>query len=78
MPTGMATLRLAISTAAGIQLPVTRRQVALCREWDSLGESTEDGFIDRLDMWAVGIAFVVVGASIWVGEWTTRRPRREF
>ena len=50
----------------------------IVREWDVRGESTEDGLVDRLDMWAVGIAFVVVGAGVWVAEWATRRPRHEF
>jgi hypothetical protein len=50
----------------------------LVREWDEVGESTEDSIADRLNMWFVGLAFVVVGASIYVAEWASRRPRHEF
>lgn len=50
----------------------------LVREWDIVGESMEDGIEDRLNMWAVGVAFVVTGAGIHVGERATRRPQFEF
>ena len=50
----------------------------LVRDWDIVGESTEDGMVDRLDMWFVGIAFVMAGAGIYVAERTTRRPGCEF
>ena len=50
----------------------------LVREWDAVGESTEDSMGDRLDMWFVGIALVVVGAGIYLAESATRRHRCEF
>jgi hypothetical protein len=50
----------------------------LVREWDVGGESTEHSIVDRLNMWAVGVAFVAAGAAIYVGEWASRRPRHEF
>jgi len=55
--------------------PQTGRVV---REWDFIGESTEDTTVDRLDMWFVGFAFVVVGAGIYVAEWSSRGRRYGF
>ena len=40
----------------------------LVREWDIRGECTDDSIVDRVNMWAVGVTFVVAGAGIWVGE----------
>ena len=48
------------------------------REWKKTGESTEDSIVHRLNMWFVGITFVVIGASIYVAESAYRRPRCEF
>ncbi len=50
----------------------------LLREWDEIGESTEDSIAVRLNMWFVGITFVVVGAGIYVAEWASCRPPHEF
>ncbi len=51
---------------------------SLVHEWDVIGESTEDTIVDRLDMWFVGVSFVVVGVGICVAERAFRRPRHEF
>ena len=50
----------------------------IVREWDVLGESTEDTFVERLDMWFVGTAFVIVGAGIFVVERSSRSRGDEF
>ena len=50
----------------------------LVREWDEIGESTETGIAERLNMWLVGLTFVVVGAGVYVAECASRRPRHEF
>jgi len=55
--------------------PQTGRVV---RDWEALGESTDDTIIDRLDMWLVGLAFVLVGAGIHVSESSTRGRRYGF
>ena len=50
----------------------------LVREWDEIGESTEDSIAGRINMWFAGVTFIVVGAGIHVAEWASRRPRHEF
>ena len=50
----------------------------LMREWDTLAESTEDPLTRRLDMWFVGIAFVVVGTGIYVAERATGTRHARF
>lgn len=55
--------------------PQTGRMV---REWDVIGESTEDTIADRLDMWFVGVSFVVVGAGIYAAVRAYGQARHEF
>ena len=48
------------------------------KRWDTnweLTESTEGSPLYRIDMWFIGLGFVVVGAAIWVGERSTRHKR---
>lgn len=47
----------------------------LLREWNEVGESTEDSIVARLDMWFVGVAFVVVGAVTYVVQRSSQWPR---
>lgn len=47
----------------------------LSREWDSIPESTEDSFMQRLDMWFVGVVFVAAGAGIYIAEHASRMRR---
>lgn len=50
----------------------------LVREWHEIGESTENGIDYHLNMWFIGLTFVVVGACICVVERASRRPPHEF
>lgn len=41
------------------------------RNWE-LTESTEGSPLFNIDIWLVGIGFVVLGAAIWVADWACR------
>jgi hypothetical protein len=41
-------------------------------DWERL-EGTETSPLARIDMWFIGLGFVVLGAAIWVGERTGGR-----
>jgi hypothetical protein len=51
--------------------PVTGK---LIRQWQELGESTESNEAPPywLDMWLVGFTLPLVGAGIYVAEWSSR------
>jgi len=59
--------------------PVTRK---VRRDWDtewSLVSSTEGSPAAQvLDMWVVGIAFVIVEAGIYIVEWSSRDRQHRF
>lgn len=45
----------------------------IVRDWGEIGESTEDGLIQRLDMGCVGFGLVILGGCLYAAESGTRR-----